>query len=147
QPYVISIKTPAAVATEAAEAIDRGFTEIKLKVGGQDQADVARIHALSSAAEGRARLRVDANQGWDRSTALQVIRKSTDCGIQWYEQPLAAADVEGLAALRRATDARLMIDEGVHTPGDLIRAIRCEAADMVNIKLMKAGGIRPALAL
>lgn len=147
QPYVISIKPPDEVAAEAAAAADRGFTEIKLKVGEGAGDDVDRIRALHCAAGFRAELRVDANQGWDRTTALQVITATNDCGIQWYEQPLPAADVEGMAALRRATSARLMIDEGVHTAGDLLRAIHSEAADMVNIKLMKAGGIRPAMAL
>ena len=52
-----------------------------------------------------------------------------------------------MAALRQATDARLMVDEGVHAASDLVRVIRLAAADMVNIKLMKAGGIRPSMKL
>lgn len=147
QPYVISITSPEAVAAEAAAAADAGFTEIKLKVGSADGADVMRIRSLHEGVDGRAALRVDANQGWDRSTALHVIRETVECRIDWYEQPLPAHDVEGMAALRQATGARLMIDEGVHAPSDLVRAIRLAAADMVNIKLMKAGGIRPSMAL
>lgn len=147
QPYVISIKTPASIAVEAQTAIDAGFTEFKLKVGRDDGDDIQRIWALRRAIGGQANLRVDANQGWDRSTALHVIRETSDCTIDWYEQPLPAHDVAGMAALRRATDARLMVDEGVHTPPDLVRVLRLSAADMVNIKLMKAGGIKPSLAL
>lgn len=147
QPYVISIKPPADAAVEAGAAADEGFTEIKLKVGADDGRDIERIRSVHEAVDGRAVLRVDANQGWDRSTALHAIRETSDCRVDWYEQPLPAHDVEGMAALRRATGARLMIDEGVHTPTDLVRAIRLDAADMVNIKLMKAGGIRPSMAL
>lgn len=147
QPYVISIKPPEEVALEAKRALAAGFTAIKLKVGGRPEDDAARIRSLHTAAGSAAELRVDANQGWDRSSALYVIEQTADCAVQWYEQPLPAHDVEGMAELRRATTARLMIDEGVHTTGDLMRAIRLGAADMVNIKLMKAGGIRPAMAL
>ena len=147
QPRVISIKSPDEVAADATAAVEAGFTELKLKVGRDDGLDVQRIRALHRAAGGRAALRVDANQGWDRSSALAVIGETADCSIQWYEQPLPADDVDSMAELRRATPARLMIDEGVHTPADLVRAIRASAADLVNIKLMKAGGIRPALEL
>lgn len=147
QPYVISLRSPEEVAAEAVEALEAGFTEIKLKVGGGAEDDVRRIHSLRRAAGGRADLRVDANQGWDRSAALQVIHETSLCKIQWYEQPLAADDTEGMAALRQATDARLMVDEGVHAASDLVRVIRLAAADMVNIKLMKAGGIRPSMKL
>ncbi len=147
QPYVISIKPPEDAAVEAAAAVEDGFAEIKLKVGADDGLDIERIRSLDEAVGERAALRVDANQGWDRSMALRVIRETSDCGVDWYEQPLPAHDVEGMAALRWATGARLMIDEGVHTSSDLIRAIRLDAADMVNIKLMKAGGIRPSMAL
>lgn len=147
QPYVISIKTPEEVADEASTAVSAGYTEIKLKVGCDDGEDVRRIRSLHRAVDGRARLRVDANQGWSRATALHVINQTADCAVQWYEQPLPADEIEGMAALSRATDARLMIDEGVHSPADLLRAIRLSAADMVNIKLMKAGGIKPSLVL
>lgn len=147
QPYVISIKSPEEVADEALTAVSAGYTEIKLKVGCDDGDDIRRIRSLHRAVGSSARLRVDANQGWSRATALHVFSQTADCEVQWYEQPLPADEVEGMAALSRATDARLMIDEGVHTPTDLIRVIRMSAADMVNIKLMKAGGIRPSLAL
>ena len=147
QPYVIGIKSPEAAADEASAAVAAGYTEIKLKVGSDDGDDIRRIRSLHRAVNGRARLRVDANQGWDRSTALQVISQTADCAVQWYEQPLPADELESLAELARATDARLMIDEAVHTPSDLIRAVHLSAADMVNIKLMKAGGVRPSLAL
>lgn len=147
QPYVISIKSPEDAAVEAVAAVEEGFAEIKLKVGSDDGRDIERIRSLHDAVGDRAALRVDANQGWDRSTALRIIRETADCRVDWYEQPLPAHDVEGMAALRHATGARLMIDEGVHSSSDLVRAIRLDAADMVNIKLMKAGGIRPSIGL
>lgn len=147
QPYVISIKPPDEVTVEAAEALEAGFTEIKLKVGSGAEEDVRRIRALHGVAAGVADIRVDANQGWDRAAALHVLHHTSDCEIQWYEQPLPADDVEGMASLRQAANARLMVDEGVHTDSDLIRVIRHAAADMVNIKLMKAGGIRPSMRL
>lgn len=144
QPYVISIKPPEAVAEEALKAIDLGYKEIKLKVGASDGLDVARIQALRAAVPVATSIRVDANQGWTRTQTLQIIAQTDTCDVDWYEQPLPATDLEGLAEIKRSTSASIMLDESVHSPSDLIRAIRLQSCDMVNIKLMKAGGINPA---
>lgn len=144
QPYVISVKHPEAVAAEAREAIDRGFSEFKLKVGANDGLDAARIHALRAAVPATTPIRVDANQGWTRHQTLKIIGQTDICNIDWYEQPVPANDLEGMAEIKRSTGAKLMLDESVHSPQDLIRAIRLGSGDMVNVKLMKAGGINPA---
>lgn len=144
QPYVISIKHPDAVADEAREAIARGYKEIKLKVGANDGLDAARIQSLRAAIPATTPIRVDANQGWNRVQTLNIIDETQNCGVDWYEQPLPADDLEGMAEIKRSTRARIMLDEAIHSPQDLSRAIRLGSGDMVNIKLMKAGGINPA---
>ena len=63
------------------------------------------------------------------------------------EQPVLWWDMEGLAEVRRQTGAIIMIDEGCHSPRDMLRVVALRAADLVNIKLMKSGGILNALKL
>lgn len=145
QPYVISIKSPDDVGAEAASALEMGFTAIKLKVGRDDGQDIRRIRSLHDVVGDRAKLCVDANQGWKRASALDVIAQTSSFSIQWYEQPLPADQLEEMSWLRNSTSARIMIDEGVHSPSDALRAITLSAADMINVKLMKAGGIKPSL--
>jgi L-alanine-DL-glutamate epimerase-like enolase superfamily enzyme len=65
----------------------------------------------------------------------------------YIEQPVVWWDLEGLAEVRRQTGAIVMIDEGCHGPRDMLRAVSLRAADLVNIKLMKCGGILQALKL
>ncbi len=64
-----------------------------------------------------------------------------DFDVQFAEQPVAAADIEGMARVRVHSPIPVMADEAVHSPQDALRVIRAVAADYVNIKLMKAGGL------
>jgi L-alanine-DL-glutamate epimerase-like enolase superfamily enzyme len=82
------------------------------------------------------------NQGWrSPGTAIQAIRAIARSQPAYIEQPVLWWDLEGLAEVRRQTGAIIMIDEGCHDPRDMLRAVTLRAADLVNIKLMKTGGI------
>jgi L-alanine-DL-glutamate epimerase-like enolase superfamily enzyme len=70
----------------------------------------------------------------------------TGVGLEFLEQPVAAADLTGMAWVRRRSPYPVMADESAATAADVVRVVELEAADLVNIKLAKAGGIRPALA-
>ena len=147
-PQVISISSPEEMASEAGALIKQGYRNIKIKVGmGDPSLDIERIKAVRKAILPETRLRVDANQGWDRISALKVINETKDCQVDWYEQPVKAHDLKSMQEIRSAAHAKIMVDEGVHNPYDLLRVIEMRAADLLNIKLMKAGGIYPALAL
>lgn len=147
-PYVVSILDPEAMAKEAADAIRQGYQSIKIKVGTNPVMDVKRIQAVRKAIGESMQLRVDANQGWrNRATTMWVLEQVREANIDWIEQPVIADDITALAEIRRQTHIPVMIDEGVHGDREMRETITKQAADKLNIKLMKCGGIYPALRL
>ena len=91
-------------------------------------------------------LRVDANQGYTRAQASRMLAVYDSFGVDAVEQLLPAWDMEGSAELRaQARGVRVMLDESIHGPRDAARACQLGAADVLNIKLMKCGGLFPAL--
>ncbi len=135
---------------EAARArVADGFTTLKLKVGTDARTDVARVLAVRAAVGPDVALRLDANQGWDAFAALGVIHALEDAGagVEVVEQPVPAHDVIGLAHVTANVDTPVMADESLFTLEDLVEIIRHDAADLVNVKLAKCGGLTPALEL
>jgi L-alanine-DL-glutamate epimerase-like enolase superfamily enzyme len=91
-------------------------------------------------------IRVDANQGWRTPhRAIKAIKLMEKCELQLVEQPILAWNLKGLSRIRRVVDVPIMLDESVHTSKDAVKAIEAEACDIINIKLMKSGGIFEAL--
>lgn len=141
-PKVLSILEPEVMAKQAKIARDEGYSSIKIKVGSDAKKDVARIQAVRSAVGPDYPLRVDANQGWVTSDqAISVIRQIEECGIDWIEQPVIAHDVDALVEVRKKTTTPVMIDEGLHSLKEMREVIGKRAADKINIKLMKCGGL------
>ncbi|GKV64018.1 MULTISPECIES: mandelate racemase/muconate lactonizing enzyme family protein [Sporosarcina] len=146
-PQVLSIKPPADMAEDARRYVAEGFRSIKIKVGTDAATDIERIRQVRQAIGKEVQLRVDANQGWNRHETLHIIRETADCQVDWFEQPVAAHDLKSLAEIRAVSPVPIMVDEGAGNTVDLLQVIELRAADLVNIKLMKAGGIYPALAV
>jgi L-alanine-DL-glutamate epimerase-like enolase superfamily enzyme len=147
---VVSLGTPEAMADAARGHVADGFSTVKLKVGDATAPllDAARVVAVRAAVGPEIGIKVDANQGWKASgTAVRAIQAMSESQPAYVEQPVAAWDLEGLADVRRQTGATIMVDEGCHGARDLLRVVALRAADLVNIKLMKTGGIGPALRL
>jgi L-alanine-DL-glutamate epimerase-like enolase superfamily enzyme len=135
-------------ATASARVAD-GFTVLKLKVGTDPDGDVARVLAVRAAVGPAATLRLDANQGWTPRTAVRVISCLEDGGadVELVEQPVAAANLDGLRWVTDHVATPILADESVFGVRDLIAVLQRRAADMVNVKLAKAGGLRPARTL
>ncbi|WP_408011465.1 mandelate racemase/muconate lactonizing enzyme family protein [Pseudalkalibacillus sp. A8] len=146
-PRVISIKTPEVMAADAKAAVEAGCQHIKIKVGSDPSEDIRRIKSVREAIPKKVKIRVDANQSWSVTDAIYVIEKTKDCLVEWYEQPVGADDLLSLQEIRHATNVNIMVDEGVHNCHDLLKVYQLRAANLLNIKLMKTGGIYPALAL
>jgi L-alanine-DL-glutamate epimerase-like enolase superfamily enzyme len=143
---VLSIDEPEIMAEKAKQALDFGYSSLKLKVGIDLFKDLERIRAVRHAVGDEVPIRVDVNQGWkDYSTAAQVLPLLEPLRISWLEQPIKMGDIDGLAELRKKTVIPIMADESVHDSSDLNEIIKKNAADKINIKLMKSGGIYPAL--
>ena len=133
----------------ARKRVAEGFRVLKLKVGTDPETDVDRVRGVRDAVGPDIRIRVDANQGWRPRDAIRVIRALEDAGVdlEFVEQPVPAPDLAGLARVTAAVDTPVMADESVFGVRDLSRLIETGAADLVNIKLAKCGGLSPALAM
>ena len=94
-------------------------------------------------------IRVDANQAWSTKQALTIIKSFEDenLRVDLVEQPVCAANLEGLARITASVATPIMADESCFSPDDALRLAGGHMVDAVNIKLMKCGGIRPALAI
>jgi o-succinylbenzoate synthase len=144
----VSAGEPDELSATANKRTAEGFTVLKLKVGTDAAHDVARVRAVREAAP-EARIRVDANQGWTPDQAIAVIRAMEDAGldVEFVEQPVERHDVRGLATVTAAVDTPVMADESVFGLRDLAAVIDLRAADLVNVKLAKCGGLGVARTL
>lgn len=132
---------------DAVSAVERGFESLKIKVGKDIGVDIERVKAIHAAVESRALLRLDANQGWTAKQAVYALQTLEDAGVhlELVEQPVKAADLEGLRYVTERVHTPVMADESVFGPAEVIKLIRMRAADIINIKLMKTGGISNAV--
>ena len=142
----VSIMEPQAMADKALSYVrDKGYRVLKVKVGADVNDDIRALTLIRETVGPDVRLRVDANQGYDVPTALKALNAFAALGVESAEQCLPAWNMEGAAYLRRKAPAiHLMLDESIHGPVDAARACRMDAADILNIKLMKCGGLYPA---
>ncbi len=124
---------------------NNGIRRIKMKVGNDINEDLARVEAVKNAVGNNIEIFIDANQAWKPKEAIVNIKKFENIGISLVEQPVIAYDIDGLAFVRKNTSSLIMADEAVHSPEDAIKVVKKEAADMINIKLMKSGGIHNAI--
>ena len=140
----LSIKSPKEMAEDAAKAVNKGFKALKVKVGVNPPKDVERIKRIREAIGDNVQIRIDANQGWTPKQAIEVLNKIEKFKIQFAEQPVPSEDIKGLMEVKKKSPIPIMADESVHSPEDALRLIQAEAADLINIKLMKSGGILKA---
>jgi o-succinylbenzoate synthase len=128
-------------------AVDRGFESLKIKVGKDIGVDLERIKAIYAAVEGRALLRLDANQGWTAKQAVYALQTLEDAGVrlELVEQPVKAQDLDGMKYVTERVHTPIMADESVFGPTEVVELIRMRAADIINIKLMKTGGLSNAI--
>jgi L-alanine-DL-glutamate epimerase-like enolase superfamily enzyme len=125
--------------------VEKGFRIIKVKLGTTWEEDDARLRNIREAVGPDITLRVDANQAWDRPTAIRSLQAFEKYRIEFCEQPLRSHDVAGLRAVGDSVSIPLMADESLFSPADALRLAAAEAAPYFNIKLSKSGGIHNAL--
>ena len=116
------------------------YRRLKLKLGGRDGLDVARVRAVRGVAD--VPLQVDVNEAWALEEALSALPQLAELGVEYCEQPLPAGD-EGGRALRERSPIPIYVDEDCHTLSDVVNC--AEIAHGINIKLAKSGGIREAI--
>ncbi|HUU07272.1 MAG TPA: dipeptide epimerase [Thermoplasmata archaeon] len=122
-----------------------GFRALKLKVGLCLSEDIERMTAVRDAIGPCVEMRVDANQGYSVDEASRFCEEMHTLGVVLVEQPVDADDYEGLRKVRERSPVPIMADECLRTVDDARKVAEMGAADIINIKLMKSGGIHPAV--
>lgn len=142
----LSVASAVELVPKALGFVEQGFSCLKVKINAHHDA-VAALREVRSAVGPDIILRVDANQAFEVTEAIRVIRDLEDSGValSLVEQPVAASDLHGLAQVTRAVDTPVMADESIWTMPDLQELLRLKAAPMVNLKLAKTGGLLSAV--
>lgn len=140
----VSLGEPPAMAAEARDYAARGFRCLKLKLGDAAR-DVERVEAVRKACP-EARLRADANTGWTARDALRVAPALRALGVEFVEQPVPPEAEGDLVAISQASPLRVYADESVHDVRDVEHLHAAGFRGGINVKLVKAGGLLPALA-
>ncbi len=143
----ISVNDPETMVRDALIALDRGYDCLKMKVGVNPELDVARLSAVRKAVGKDVVIRIDANQAWTPKQAVNILNRMQEQGldIELVEQPVKAHDFEGLKYVTERSYVPVLADEAVFSPEDAMTIMKMGAADLINIKLMKCGGLYNAL--
>lgn len=143
----ISVNDVEEMVRDSLEAVRRGFRVLKVKIGKNEALDLKRIEAIRSAVGPDIVLRVDANQGWNVKEALSIIEKFEKRGldIELIEQPIHFSNLRGMIEVTKHSSIPIMADESIFSPINALEVIQRGGADIINIKLMKSGGIYEAL--
>jgi L-alanine-DL-glutamate epimerase-like enolase superfamily enzyme len=129
----------------AQEWVAQGFRSLKLKGGTDVASDILRVLRVREAVGPAVGLRFDANQGFTVEEAVRFVDQTRAAHIELFEQPTPRAEPALLAHVTRLVHLPVMADESLMTLRDAFRLARDATADMVNVKLMKVGGIAEAL--
>ena len=143
----ISVNDPETMVKDSLIALNRGYDCLKMKVGINPEMDVARLKAVRQAVGNDVTIRIDANQAWTPKQAVKILNAMQEQGLQieLVEQPVPAHDLEGMKFVTERSYVPVLADESLYSPADAATILRMGAADLLNIKLMKCGGLYNAL--
>ena len=129
----------------ARELLQLGFGALKLKGGLQVEEDIERVMRVREVAGAQVDIRFDANQGYSVDQAKRFVEGVQEAAVELLEQPTPRGQLDLLGRVTAAVSIPVMADESLMGLRDAFRIARREVADMVNVKLMKVGGIAEAL--
>lgn len=134
---------PEGMAQLCADLVEQGIRAFKPKIGGYPEEDAVRLKAIREAVGEGISIRADANQGYTPKEAIKLCRlaEKYDVGLELLEQPVPAWDLEGMALVRKSVDTLIEADESAYSIHDVMNIIRQGAADVINVKVAKAGGL------
>lgn len=141
---IVNATERGAIDDEIEARLAEGFATLKIKVGFELAADMARLAYIQDLVADRAALRVDGNQGFDTADGVAFVAGIDPAGIELVEQPCAADDWPAAVAVAEAARPRgvpVMLDESIYGLEDVDRAQALDCADIIKLKLMKAGGL------
>jgi L-Ala-D/L-Glu epimerase len=131
---------------EAIEYTGRGFRILKVKIGRSVAEDVERLHRIRQKIGRQINIRVDANQGYSKDQFENFLKQTDLLDLEFVEQPLDARDLEGMRRLPETVRAKVAADESLLDARDALTCLEPPRPfGIYNIKLMKCGGIEPAM--
>jgi len=140
----ISLNPKEKMLHDARVAFENGMDILKIKLGSDISHAIAVTKELSLRVP-NAKLFIDANQAWSLKESLVYVNALKDIKIELIEQPVHADDLEGLKTITEASSIPILADEATFTLSDVKKVMQSRSADMINIKLMKCGGVSRAI--
>ncbi|MSY60379.1 MAG: hypothetical protein F2663_08080 [Actinobacteria bacterium] len=138
------IDEPEANAQKAADFVNLGHNELKIKVGRNLSQDYDTLAAIRDRVGYDVKIRIDANMNWSVPTAIKWIKALEPFDLQFTEQPVADFDIEGMAIVRRAVSSPIAADEGCTSVRSALALIKAEACDVFVVYPSEAGGLTRA---
>ena len=135
------------MAERARQFAQQGYRHLKVKLGDGRELDCERFRAIRQSVGSAVTLTCDFNGAYDAATAIAVISRLAEDGLVMAEQPVAAADLDGMAKVAAAVTPLVLADQSVGRAEDVYEVARRKAAGAVSIKLLKLGGMRRSLAV
>ncbi len=146
--WSLAVADAGAEIEEARAKVAAGHRIFKIKTAARPVAeDVERARRLREAVGPDVSLRIDANQGWDRPTALRAIQALEPYGLDFVEQPVPRWDFEGMAEIGRRVNVPIMADESCFSPQDALQIARLGGVSILGLKVTKSAGIIGTMAI
>lgn len=138
----LGLERPDAMASAAAQAVERGYRTLYFKVGSdRPDLDVERVAAVREGAGPEARIRVDANESWSSGTAVRMVARMAPYGLEFVEQPVSGRNLAEMAYVRGRVEVPLLANEASWTRSDQLAVITAGAADAVSVDNQMDGGL------
>nr|WP_206793753.1 enolase C-terminal domain-like protein [Amycolatopsis sp. MtRt-6] len=140
--------SPEKLAALSKEAVEDGFTQIKLKVGADLAEDIRRMRLARDVVGPDIRIAIDANQAWGVGQAIEWLRPLSEFDPYWIEEPTSPDDVLGHAAIRRAV-APIKVATGEHTHNAVMfkQLLQAEAIDVLQLDASRVAGVTENIAI
>jgi L-Ala-D/L-Glu epimerase / N-acetyl-D-glutamate racemase len=143
---ILSIKTPAEMAANAARRVAEGYRHLKIKVEGKVEEDVARVRAVRNEVGPEPYLTVDANQSYPVDDAIAALNRMAEYDVVLAEQPVAKNDLAGLKRVTGAVPMTVEADESANSLARIEELAKGGIVDAISLKIPKLGGLLNTLA-
>ena len=140
----IGIKDVQSAVAEAEAYVEEGYRSLKIKIGSDPDKEIVLIREIRRAVGDEIDLRVDANQGYSTAVAIRTLRAMEACNLSLIEQPVPRWDLDGMRQVCAALDTPILACESARSPQHVMAIAKQQAADMINIKVGRAGGLQGA---
>jgi L-alanine-DL-glutamate epimerase-like enolase superfamily enzyme len=139
--FTLSIDTPDKMAEQALNRINQGYKTVVVKIGHNPAEDLERLRQVRNAVGPEINIRLDANEGYRPDQAIRIIRQMEKYNPEFVEEPVKRWDLDGMAKVARAVDVPISSDESNTSLESIYKLIKKGAADIINIKISKNGGL------